>query len=126
MIKPNRKLINKNSKVAWQQSINLIAEDQYKRGKRDQLKEERKEKKLDIDKYNRFYIVNKILEYMEVENYEKEEAIKKVMEEEPEKVKYFEYLERAGLDLEKVFSNWVNGKSKKRNVKLHEIEEGER
>lgn len=114
-----RKSINKNTKVAWQLEMNKIeTEISMKRRREDNILQ-RNKKGLDKDAFNRNYITEKIVKHI-MEGMEKEEAIEKVMEEEKEVVESFEYLEKVGLDLKVVFSNWASDKNIKK--KMHEME----
>lgn len=105
------KKISKNSKIAWKNQINIITYKTNDKMNRENLIKEKKKKGLDKDSHNRAYITTKIREYIN-NGLKKEEAIQKVMEEEKEIIKQFEYLEKLGLKLEVIFSNWVNGRAR--------------
>ena len=98
-----------NPRMAWGRTIEMIEDEIKKEQLVKRLKVEKSNKGLDRDTHNRAYISTKIRQYIE-EGMKKSDAVLRVIDEEPEIVKQFEYLERAGLDLRVVFYNWVSGR----------------
>ena len=109
-----RKKINKRTKIAWKLEISKIESELAAKERKEKLDRQRKERGLDKDNYNRNYITEKIVQYMS-EGMQKTDAIKRVIEEEKEIVKSFEYLKDAGLDLRVVFYNWASNRICKDN-----------
>ena len=70
------------------------------------LPNKHKESKSKIDTQNRKEVVMKIIQYVK-EGMTQEQAIDKIIKEEKELVKKFEYLTQNGLDLKVCFNNWV-------------------
>lgn len=106
MEEKRRKVINKNSKIAWQQQLVNIASDVREKERLEKLKKEKSEKGIDRDSHNRKYIATRIRTYI-TEGMHPKEAVKRVIEEEKEIVEQFDYLTKNGLDIRKIFANWA-------------------
>ena len=105
MEEKKRKVINKNSKIAWKQQLGNIVSEVYEKERLEKLKKEKSEKGIDRDSHNRKYIATKIRMYKKDGKSEKD-AVNKVIEEEKEIVKQFDYLTKNGLDIREIFANW--------------------
>ncbi len=103
------KKINKNTKIAWRQQIEMIATENSIKMNKHIRQEERKRNGLEADAYFRQYIRDKMMEHVN-SGMKKSDAVLKVIKEEKEAVKHLEYLEKAGLDLKVVFYGWIQEK----------------